>query len=251
VLGTTLALLLIFAIFCALTPQSFPSVRNIETIARQTTIVTLAAMGATVIIIAGGIDLSVGSQIALVTVVTAKMLQMGFGPWTAAAAGIAAGAVCGLLNGILITGLRVVPFIVTLGTLLIVRGAAKGLADEQKIDAPLSWLNDILAAVPQSARDPMMIWLFFWIFLASGAIALALLFTPWRRIGPGLMLLSGIALAWVMRFPAGVWIMFIAVALTGLMLRYTRFGRHVVAIGSNELTARLCGVPVARVKLLI
>jgi ribose/xylose/arabinose/galactoside ABC-type transport system permease subunit len=251
VLGTTLALLLIFAIFCALAPRSFPSVRNIETIARQTTIVAIAAMGATLIIIAGGIDLSVGSQIALVTVVAAKMLQLGFGPWTAAAAGIAAGAACGLLNGILITGLRVVPFIVTLGTLLIVRGAAKGLADEQKIDAPLSWLNNILAAVPQSARDPRMIWLFFWVFALSCAIALALLFTPWRRVGPMLMLVSGVALAWVMRFPTGVWIMFIAVALTGLMLRYTRFGRHVVAIGSNEQTARLCGVPVARVKLLI
>ena len=54
-----------------------------------------------------------------------------------------------------------------------------------------------------------------------------------------------------MLFPPGVWLMFSLAVLIALMLRYTRFGRHVIAIGSNEQTARLCGVPVTRVKMLV
>ena len=53
---------------------------------------------------------------------------------------------CGVANGSLITGLRVVPFIVTLGTMILVRGLAKGLAEERRIEAPYTWLNDLLRA---------------------------------------------------------------------------------------------------------
>src|ERR1051326_3946666 len=113
--GSLLALLAIFGLFCALAPASFPTVRNIETIARQTAIVGITAMGMTMVIASGGIDLSVGSIIALVTVVIALLLQQGWNAAIAAGAGIATGALCGLLNGALITSLRVVPFIVTLG----------------------------------------------------------------------------------------------------------------------------------------
>ena len=67
-----------------------------------------------------------------------------YGPMSAAAAGIGAGAVCGLVSGLLITRLRVVPFIVTLGMMLLVRGTAKGLSGERRLEAPASWLNDLL-----------------------------------------------------------------------------------------------------------
>ena len=102
--------------------------------ARQTVIVCVAALGMTMIIVSGGIDLSVGSIVALSTVVTAR-----------AAAARASGRArrgarrgrrrrgCAARStGVLITQLRVVPFIVTLGTMLLVRGAAKGLADERR-----------------------------------------------------------------------------------------------------------------------
>jgi ribose transport system permease protein len=207
-LGTFLALLVIFGLFCLLSPQTFPTMRNVENIAKQTAIVGIASMGMTLIIIAGGIDLSVGSIVALTTVVIAWLLAHGSPPLLAACGGIAAAAFCGLLNGTLVTGLKIVPFIVTLGTLLIVRGVAKGLANEQKIDAPLTWMMDLLATLPPDLRR-------------------------------------------IMFFPAGVWIMFILVALTALLLRFTRFGRHVVAIGSNEQTARLCGVPVTLTKICV
>src|SRR5438067_13875643 len=112
--------------------------------ARQTAIVCMAALGMTIVIASGGIDLSVGSMIALTTVVIALMLRAGFVPLTSAAGGVAAAAVCGLANGVFVTRLKVVPFIVALGTMLIVRGAAKGLAEERRIEAPFSWLNGLL-----------------------------------------------------------------------------------------------------------
>ena len=205
-LGPVFGLMAVYFLFAILGPDSFTSARNLETIARQTAIVGTAALGMTLVILAGGIDLSVGSTIALSTVVIAALLTTGLDPLVAAAGGVLAGALCGLLNGLLITRLRVVPFIVTLGTLLVVRGAAKGLADEQKIDAPLTWLIRLLAALKPGS---------------------------WQLV------------------PPGVWTMLALALLTAGMLAYTRLGRHLTAVGSNENTARLCGVPVERVKCIV
>lgn len=201
-----LGLFMVYGLFAILGPDSFSSGRNLETIARQTAIVGTAALGMTLVIIAGGIDLSVGSTIALTTVTIAASLQAGLSPLIAAPIGILTGALCGLVNGLIITRFRVVPFIVTLGTLLLVRGIAKGLAGEQKIDAPLTYLIDLLAALPRDA---------WWIF------------------------------------PPGVWLLIILALLTGGFLAYTRPGKHIVAIGSNENTARLCGIRVEATKLLV
>jgi ribose transport system permease protein len=206
-LGPILALGVVFGLFAVIGPESFLSGRNVETIARQTTIVGIAALGMTMVIAMGGIDLSVGSIVALSTVVIAWLLQAGHHPLVAAGGGIVAGIVCGLVTGLLVTRLRVVPFIVTLGMLLVVRGAAKGLAKEQKIDAPESWLNDLLATLPADQQ--------------------------WMLV------------------PAGVWTLVVLSLVAAGMLRFTRLGRHTFAIGSNELTARLCGVAVERVKLTI
>ena len=154
-------------------PSSFSSPGNLETIARQTAIVGTAALGMTMVIIAGGIDLSVGSVIALVTVLIASAMQAGFSPIVAVLTGVLGGTLCGMVNGLLITRLRVVPFIVTLGTLLVVRGAAKGFAHEQKIDAPMTWLNDLLASLPPDRAwqlVPPGVWVL--VLLAAGVAAL-------------------------------------------------------------------------------
>ena len=147
-IGPVAGLAGVYGLFAAMAPSSFSTLSNLEMILRQTAIVGTAALGMTMIIISGGIDLSAGSVVALSTVVIAGLLDAGFSPLTAAGAGVAAGAICGAVNGVLITRLRVVPFIVTLGMLLVVRGVAKGLAHEQKIDAPMTWLNDVLARLP-------------------------------------------------------------------------------------------------------
>jgi ribose/xylose/arabinose/galactoside ABC-type transport system permease subunit len=202
--GTALGLVLVAAIFGILVGASFFAPGNLELMARQTAIVCMAALGMTIVIATGGIDLSVGSIIALSTVVIALMLRADQPPLLAAAAGVGAAALCGLINGVLITRLRVVPFIVTLGTMLIVRGAAKGFAEERRIEAPITWLNDLLRT--QSG----------WAIL-----------------------------------PAGIWTVLILALLVAGVLRYTRFGRHVFAIGSNERMARLCGVAISSTKVWV
>ncbi len=206
-IGLVVAWLVIFVLFSLKVPQSFPTLQNVETLARQTAIVGFATIGMTYIIIAGGIDLSVGSAVAFVTVVIAFWLKKGWPPELAALAGIVAGGLAGLWNGWWITRLRVGPFIVTLGSLLILRGLAKGLGNEQKIDAPLTWLSHLVASLGPSER---------WMIL-----------------------------------PVGVWFLLICAFAAAWALRYTVFGRHVVAIGSNELAARLCGVAVEKTNLIV
>src|SRR5437868_7117705 len=204
--GVLLGLLIVAVLFGALIGPQFFRAANLELMARQTAIVCVAALGMTLVIVSGGIDLSVGSVIALSTVVTALLLRADAPPFIAALGGMAAGAFCGAANGVLITGLRVVPFIVTLGTMLLVRGAAKGLSDERRIEAPITWLNDLLRTV----RDD------------NGSF-----------------------------LPLGIWItMALALVVAGT-LQYTRFGRHLFAVGSNERTARLCGVRVDRAKVAV
>ena len=204
--GPLLGLALVAIVFGFLVGPQFFRGNNLELIARQTAIVCTAALGMTMVIVAGGIDLSVGSIVALTTVVIAIALGADYGPMSAAAAGIGAGAVCGLVSGLLITRLRVVPFIVTLGMMLLVRGTAKGLSGERRLEAPASWLNDLL-----------------------------------RTLQPGHGFLV----------PGGIWLVAILALAVAVVLQYTRFGRHLFAIGSNERTARLCGVAVERAKVAV
>lgn len=142
--GVLFGLLLVALLFGVLIGPQFFSGPNLELMARQAAIVCVAAFGMTMVIVSGGIDLSVGSVVALSTVVTALFLRAGVHPALASAGAVVAAAACGAVNGTLITRLRVVPFIVTLGTMLVLRGAAKGLADERRVETSASWLNDLL-----------------------------------------------------------------------------------------------------------
>lgn len=148
---------------------AFASSQNLETILRQTAIVGFAAIGMTLVILSGAIDLSVGSLIALVTVVVAFVLERGCDPTLAAVMGLLIAGGAGVMNGVLVTRLRVGSFIVTLGTLLVFRGIAKGVAREQKIDAPLTWLSDLLAAMRPEERWRLLPW-GVWLLLALGGL---------------------------------------------------------------------------------
>lgn len=147
-LGPVAGLAAVALLFSALRPATFPTAGNLEIMLLQTAVVGTAALGMTMIIALGGIDLSVGSVIALVTVVVARLLEAGCAPLPAALGGAAAGGLCGLLSGALITGLGLTPFIVTLGLWGALRGAAKGLSAESMVGAPRTWLNDLLSALP-------------------------------------------------------------------------------------------------------
>ncbi len=213
VFGPFLGLLLITGLFAFLTRDSgsFVSAYNWRTIAVQTVIVGTAALGMTLIMIAGGIDLSVGSAVALVTVAVALMVRDLHWPLPLAmAGGIVLGGICGLFNGGLITALGVVPFIITLGSLKVFRGLAKWLASSTSVYIPGEskawWFGRILATEPEPR---------------------------WLMVAPGVWALLGLSL-------------FLA-----LILRYSLLGRYIYAIGSNEATARLCGINVPAIKLAV
>lgn len=149
-LGPFFGLALVIAAFSVLTgsPEKFLSPFNIRIVLSQTVIVAISAIGMTLIIISGGIDLSVGSVIALSGVVTALGVNAGFDPLLAVFAGILAGAAVGFVNGLVITGLRVVPFIATLGMLGISRGVAKWIADQQPVNVAPTWINELVVTFP-------------------------------------------------------------------------------------------------------
>ena len=221
-LGTFLTLLgvyLLFVLLCRYKGEAaFVSFVNLKGIMGHTVIVGIGALGMTLIIISGSIDLSAGSVIALVTCVMGVTLRRwgdtdpGLSlPLLAALGGILAGGLCGLANGVLVSRLRLIPFIATLGMMQVARGVAKWLGGNQTIVTPPNWFQKMM-------------------YLEPG------------RISP--------ALRWLV-FSPGVWLTVLLLVAVHVLLRYTVFGRHVYAIGSNEDTARLCGVNVARTKTLV
>ena len=206
-LGPVVGLVFVFALFAILTPGKFATASNLQLMLLQTAVVGTAALGMTMVIISGGIDLSVGSVIALTTVIVALLLNSGAPPFVAAMGGVLAGMICGSMIGLLITQLRLAPFIVTLGMWGALRGAAKGLAGEQMIVAPGTWLTKLLNTLTDEQS---------WMLL-----------------------------------PPGVWMMLFLAIIVGIMLKYTRQGRHMFAVGSNEVAARICGVSVEQTKMMV
>jgi len=169
-LGPFAGLGLVVLIFALLTgsPEKYLSISNLRIVLSQTMIVALGAIGMTLIIISGGIDLSVGSNIALTSVVTALALRHSWPPSVALLGGIVVGGLVGLVNGLAITSLRVVPFIATLGMLGIARGAAKWAAGEQTVNVPPTWVNELAVTFPKQR----------WLIVAPGvwiALLLAIL----------------------------------------------------------------------------
>ena len=224
VFGPFVGLVLIIVLFGAMTRQSgrFLTLDNWRTIAVQTVILGIAALGMTMIMIAGGIDLSAGSTVALVTVCIAMFVKkvdpslpdslraMKFVLPLGLLLGILIGGLCGAMNGALIAGLRVVPFIVTLGTYTVYRGFATWLASSTQVYVPGDvkpwWFNQIMKIEPEPR---------------------------WLLVAPG------------------VWIFLALSILVAIVLRYSLLGRYIYAVGSNEATARLCGINVPAIKVIV
>ena len=210
-IGPFVGLLFVISIF-SIKPEVravFLTGGNFKIILTQTVIVAIGALGMTLIIVSGGIDLSVGSIVALTSVVGAKLLSLPQ-PWSTPAviaATVFAGAAVGLVNGSLIAGLRMMPFIVTLGMMGVARGAAKWLGDNQTVNYDEKAAVNTIMALDEPYQ-----------------------FFP---------------------LPTGVWIVVALALVMAIVLRQTVFGRYVFAIGSNEATARLCGIRVQMQKVII
>ena len=205
--GHFLGLILVIVLFSLPneTRAYFLSYHNFKIIFIQTVIVAIGALGMTLIIVSGGIDLSVGSSIALTSVVGALLIRHGFSTASVVALVILSGGAIGLINGSAIAGLEMTPFIITLGTLGIGRGVAKWIADNETVNYDQSPINGWMT-------------------------------TP-KPFGYAL--------------PSGVWVALVLALATSLLLKKTVFGRHVFALGSNEATARLCGIRTTRLKIAI
>jgi ribose transport system permease protein len=213
--GPFLGLFLIIGLF-AMSPTVGPyflSGPNFKIIFTQTVIVAIGALGMTMVIASGGIDLSVGSVVALSSVLGARLLLAETSVAVSVAAIIGVGALVGLVNGTLIAGLRMMPFIVTLGMMGVARGLAKSkwLANNQTVNPPI-------LANPDSALSQLM------------AYTAPQSFLP---------------------LPPGVWFAAGLAVVMSLVMQRTVFGRYLFAIGSNEATARLCGVRVRLMKVLV
>ncbi|MEE2947169.1 MAG: ABC transporter permease [Verrucomicrobiota bacterium] len=182
---------------------------NFKTIFTQTVIVAIGAMGMTMVIVSGGIDLSAGSVVALCSVVTARLIEQGHGFAVVLFFTVLAGGLAGFANGGIITAFRMMPFIVTLGMMGIARGISKWLANNQTVnpDQPLESVNRLM----DNSQSPLT-------------------FFP---------------------LPDGVWLALCLAVVMTIVLRSTVFGRYVFAIGSNEDTARLCGIRVNANKIAI
>ncbi|MDI7863983.1 ABC transporter permease [Rhizobiaceae bacterium n13] len=198
--------IVIACIFLSLTTSSFATSANLYNITRNTTFVAIIALGMTLVIITGGIDLSVGSVLCLCSMVLAVVMHAGYSIEVGIAAAIGCALLIGAFNGVLIAYLGFPPFVVTLGMLSIARSLAM-VASNNTVVFQFGPDHDKLLALGGGA----------WFFGIANPV------------------LYMVALA----------------LLTGFVLRWTRFGRYVFAIGGNEQAATLTGVPVRQIKVMV
>jgi ribose transport system permease protein len=205
--GVLLGLILVLVVFSLLSPP-FRQLDNLMLILLQASFIGIVAAGQTLVVLTGGIDLSVGSMIGLTGVVAALLMKRGLGPIDALpsseaiAVALALGTTIGLLHGMLIAKRNMPPFIVTLGSLSVLRGVALVVTNASSINA-----------LPDN---------FKWVSDADFGI-----------------------------LPMPSLIMLGAFAILAYVLRNTRFGRYTYAIGGNEASARLSGVPVDHYKIYV
>jgi ribose/xylose/arabinose/galactoside ABC-type transport system permease subunit len=279
--GPVLGLVVVLALFLVLVAlrgglARFLSVGNVQVLVLGNTIPAVVALGMLLIMVSGGIDLSVGSVVALVTVVTMWVYRLVYAgrlsgdahlAWegthsvvvaslAAVLAGVGTGALAGLINGAVITGLRLSPFVATLGMYSVARGLAIWLADRNRLEFPAedpAWVNALSATVSPLGKYYPGSWALA--LLAAGVVALlaAVLLRRSRAVVYGLGAAVagwGMVLSLVV-FNPGFWSLVLLALAVAALLRFTVLGRYAYAIGSNEATARLCGVPITRSKLAI
>ena len=214
-----IALVIIVAIFAVLS-DNYLTTGNLTTITKQVAFNAIVALGMLMVILNGGIDLSVGSTVGLTAAVAGNLFRgldlplseaIMFPPvWVIVILSVAVGMLVGYLNGLLIAKLNLAPFIVTLGMLYVARGLTQVLLNGQNITNELS-------GQPYLGNTG-----FFDVFAS-------------RPLG----------------LPISAWVMIILAVIFSLLLTRTPFGRWLYATGSNERAAQLSGVPVKRVQTRI
>ncbi|MGA2545485.1 MAG: ABC transporter permease [Rectinemataceae bacterium] len=137
IFGAFVALFILFS----LTARNFFTMRNVLTLALQTSTITLMGIGVTFTIITGGIDLSIGSVVALTGTIAVMAANVGIPIWLSMTLGLLTGILCGFTSGLLITGLKLPPFIATLGMMMVVRGVVLTITNAMSKPAPEAFGN--------------------------------------------------------------------------------------------------------------
>lgn len=208
--------LLVLVVVMSLKEPSFATADNVANITRNFAPFGIMALGMTVVIITGGIDLSVGSVMGLVAIVAGLFLTWEYPWYVAFAMGLVAGVLCGAVNGFFVAYVGMPSFVVTLGMLAIARSLAVVASQNQMLykfgpDAP------IVKAIGQ----------FKW---------------PLRESS------GGWAPEWMPEFSIQFWTMVALALIVGAVFIFSSWARHLYAIGGNENAARMTGVPVDRIK---
>ena len=196
-----LILLILVCVIATARYEAFLTSENLLNVLRQNSMLGIVAVGMTYVILTGGIDLSVGSLLAVAGVIAAFLAERGL--VVALIAAVAATTILGFVNGLIIAKARIQPFIVTLGMMIAARGLALALTDEKNVRI--------------TATD------FSW--LGQGELF-------------GFL-------------PVPIVVLILAYAVFWIILNYTRFGRHVFALGDNDEAARLMGLNINRVTILV
>jgi len=190
--------LAIVVIFFTLMSDNFLNSYNIMNILRQASVYAIMATGMTFVILTGGIDLGQGSVLALSAVVCAIIINITGNMWLGILGAIAVGAVIGLLNGIMIAYVKLPAFIMTLGSLYMIRGVTLYITNSTQVNV--------------KGKE------------------------TFSFIGQGFLL--GVP------FPVYLFVIIGVIAI--IFLSYTTTGRHIFAVGSNQVSARLSGVKVEK-----
>ncbi|WP_042777011.1 ABC transporter permease [Sinorhizobium fredii] len=201
-----LVAVILACLFLSVATDTFATPKNLYNITRNFTFVAIIALGMTLVIITGGIDLSVGSVLCLCSMVLAVVMNAGYSIEVGIAASVGTALLIGGFNGVMIAYLGFPPFVITLGMLSIARSLAM-VASNNTVVFQFGPDHDTLLA-----------------------------------LGGG---------AWFFGIANPVIYMIVLALLTGFVLRWTKFGRYVFAIGGNEHAATLTGVPVRRIKVTV
>ncbi len=257
--GVLLAFAVLVAFFAATTHGTFIERQNLLNLSRQATMIGIISVGMTIVMVSGGIDLSVGGLVGAVGIVVALLqVDHGWSMWPAILAGLLFGTVLGLWNGVFVAKFNIAPFIVTLGMMSIARGIALVMSEGASV-VPRDPGFARLASEGIAVRPSLV--------LILGVAVLTALPT-FRRLATArqtsnsteliarlavICLVAAVALYVAslegIPTPVAIWI---AIAAIGVFLmRMTRFGRSVYAVGGSEAAAWLSAIDVRQVKLIV
>ena len=259
----TLVALVILVIYFSFADEAFFTPRNLTNLARQTTIIGIIAVGMTMVILINGIDLSVGSIVGLSAITVTLLMQAGVNIWLAVFLTLLlAGVLVGLWNGFWIAHYNIPPFIITLGMMTIARGLALTLSKGGSVPVTNPTFSKIGGNFIPAGVSGVII------FAALALFFLALFRGIQQKkkygievkkqeiISSSIITVLGLGLSFYVftayrgiPYPVAI---FVVIAFIGIyILQNTKFGRRVYAMGGNEEAARLSGINIYRMKLII